>query len=205
MSLTRAAFRYKAYKRSPLPLRLKTFDSNGEVANSSIFDISTTGVSFVLPVEKPLPNIGENIKIDFTLMDSARISCVGRVARTQQVKGLSQSQVKIGVQFFELPLRYRLAIKKAIDKAVAEDMMLLNGAITMPAGLAERRATMLIQGHTNWESSQNDIFKIVLLFFLFGLGMYILDQNGEIFSQKNSPPAWSTKFFEMRAQGTGGK
>jgi len=202
----KAAFRYKAFPRVKLPIRLTPLGDDA-LLSSDVFDISISGVSIILSAHDAVPSVGQGVKIDLTLMDAARISCIGKVARTQKIESHMVPQMKVGIQFYDLPVRYRLAIKKAIDKAVAFDREVLQKdlsiAIREKALLASNVKRSAVIYDTPVETSYKDVMKIGALFLCLAIGIYFMDRYSGKFSSKPDSPDWASNVFRMRAMETG--
>lgn len=210
----RAAFRYKAFLKTNLPIRITPLGDSDLLA-SEIFDISTTGVSTLVTKKEAVPHVGQGVRLDLVLMDSSRITCIGRVARMQKFEGQSEATVKLGIQFYDLPLRYKLAIKKSIDKAVADE----ESGLFVPDYLNPEDATIVPDGFSILADASTgrsvrapfiseiaaeattffDVIKLIGLFALLAFGVYWMDHNSsEFVSKRITAPGWATQVFEVQ-------
>jgi len=203
-----AAFRYRAFMKTNLPIRITPLGDN-ELISSEVFDISTSGVSLLIPNEekRELPLVGQGVRVDLTLMDAHRITCIGKIARTQNFDDYRQPQVKLGIEFYDLPLRYKLAIKQAIDLAVSEEKneiyhpQSLNpaeAALVPPAFNASKSYIAKMTKAFETQLTFWELLKLMTLFTLLAAGVYFLDQYGPDLIPATKAPSWATQIFELK-------
>lgn len=102
---------------------------NRRVLNTVIYDLSKTGISFIVPFYQA-PKVGDSIAIEFTVPGADQIACMGRVMSVVDAGHLNEyhiriekfPHVKVGLKFEQLPEKYIKLLEGNLKSLVTKNI-----------------------------------------------------------------------------------
>jgi hypothetical protein len=162
-----------------------------QVFTTKIVDISTTGVSFVVPREQA-PFIFDKIKVEIPLDGGEQIAWWGKTVRVEEYSRLKwylkkddfyEDQVLVAIRFEDLPEGHVARIRKTLDKKFTEIE-------------AEKRA----EARKNWALMWvNHTWEMVFYVAVVLLGFYVLwalAQPSENYDAEKGSP-WGQRMWHL--------
>jgi hypothetical protein len=190
----RIAPRWKIQEENRRHIRFKP-TRGGKIIATRIFDISSTGISF-LTSERGAPRVGEVIFMEFAPLGNVRMAVTGRVVRIEIPPRDSTwgkyPQVKVGVAFHNLPRAYQKSLVRNITEAIDKK----------PEFYVERRQTSrassgpsVFEAAVIWLADNGlSLFISTLAIVFLCAGVYAVIQNSD--SRQKTQNKWATGFFD---------
>lgn len=196
--LGRRAPRYRIKNRDGAVIRFRHRRIKRTIT-TRIFDISETGISLLVSY-KLAPQIGEEVRLEFSPPGSVQIACIGRTIRVEESQpGANWKKfpdtVKVGIQFVDLPSAYKNVITSSVVKALGPHHY--DRLRKAPIPTKPKRYKKPEPWIKNQWLRENAWSVMLSIFFvaLFAFSMYYARDYGKRMNP-NAQNHWATEFFE---------